>query len=186
VSAYGLTLDPGSRWGAAGIDGLPHEDVVVEQYWALAREARARGLEHYEISNYARPGFRSRHNQRYWDAGEYLAAGPGACGFVGDLRYANVKSLARYGAALEADRLPLDTVDRLDHRQRAAERLFLGLRLVDGVPAAWLDEHAAATPALGPRLEAWRARGLLVARGARLALTEAGFLVSDALFVDLV
>lgn len=186
VSAYGLTLDAGSRWGAAGVEGLPAEDVVVEQYWALATAAAGRGLEHYEVSNYARPGYRSHHNQIYWRGEEYLAAGPGACGFVGDVRYGNVKALARYCATLEDGRLPIDTVERLDARQRAAERLFLGLRLSDGVPATWLEEHAAATPALARRLDAWRERGLLVARGDHLALTEAGFLVSDALFVDLV
>src|SRR5262245_58762061 len=59
LSAYGLTLDAGSLWGAAGIDGLPTEDTQVDQYWRLARVAAARGFEHYEISNYARPGFRS-------------------------------------------------------------------------------------------------------------------------------
>ena len=67
-----------------------------EQYWALARAAAARGFEHYEISNYARPGFRSRHNQIYWRAAEYLAAGPGACGFVGrTCATRNVKPVAR-------------------------------------------------------------------------------------------
>src|SRR5207249_2944165 len=56
LSAYGLTLDAGSLWGAAGIEGLPTEDTQVDQYWRLARAAAARGLEHYEISNYARRG----------------------------------------------------------------------------------------------------------------------------------
>jgi oxygen-independent coproporphyrinogen-3 oxidase len=185
LSAYGLTLDAGSRWGATGVADLPVDDTVVEQYWILAGAARARGLEHYEISNYARPGFRSRHNQIYWRADEYLAAGPGACGFVGDVRYGNTKPVARYAAALEAGLLPVDTVERLDVGQRAAERLFLGLRLADGVPAAWLHARAAAVPALRRRLDDWRERGLLVARGARVALSEAGFLVSDALFVEL-
>ncbi|HXH83951.1 MAG TPA: radical SAM family heme chaperone HemW, partial [Candidatus Tectomicrobia bacterium] len=90
LSAYGLTLDAGSRWAAEGVAGLPPEDAVVAQYWALAEAAAARGLEHYEISNYARPGFRARHNLVYWRAEEYLACGPGACGFVGDVRYGNV------------------------------------------------------------------------------------------------
>jgi oxygen-independent coproporphyrinogen-3 oxidase len=185
LSAYGLTLDPGSRWGATGVADLPPDDTVVDQYWALAGAARARGLEHYEISNYARPGFRARHNQIYWRAGEYLAAGPGACGFIGDVRYGNTKPVARYAAALDAGVLPVDTVERLDPDQRAAERLFLGLRLADGVPAAWLQARATAVPALRRRLDDWRERGLLVARGDRVALSEAGFLVSDALFVEL-
>lgn len=185
LSAYGLTLDAGSLWGAAGVTGLPPEDAVVAQYWALARAAAARGFEHYEISNYARPGFRSRHNLTYWRAAEYLAAGPGGCGFVGDVRYANLKPLARYCATLEAGTLPVDTFERLTPAQRAAERLILGLRTSDGVPAAALAERAGHDPGLARTLADWRASGRLVEDGARVRLSEAGFLVSDALFVDL-
>jgi len=185
LSAYGLTLDAGSLWAATGVEGLPPEGTVVEQYWALARAAAARGFEHYEISNYARSGFRSRHNQIYWRAAEYLAAGPGACGFVGDLRYSNVKPVARYCAALEAGALPIETSEQLTARQRDSEHLFLGLRLADGVPLAALQARMADDAALARRIAAWREAGLLADRGSNIALTEAGFLVSDALFVEL-
>ncbi len=185
LSAYGLTLDAGSLWGAAGVSGLPPEDDVVAQYWALAHAAARRGLEHYEISNYARPGYRSRHNLTYWHAAEYLAAGPGGCGFIGDVRYGNVKPLARYCAAAEAGTLPVDTFERLTPAQRAAERLILGLRTVDGVPTATLTERAAKDPGLARTLGAWRETGRLVDAAGRTRLTEAGYLVSDALFVDL-
>jgi len=186
LSAYGLTLDAGSVWAATGVEGLPAEGAVVEQYWALARAAAARGFEHYEISNYARPGLRSRHNQIYWRAAEYLACGPGACGFVGDVRYSNVKPVVRYCATLEDGALPLDTSERLTERQRLGERLILGLRLADGVPRAWLDERVAGDTALARRIAAWRERGILADRGDNVVLTEAGFLVSDGLFVELV
>ncbi len=185
LSAYGLTLDGGSAWSPATAPALPPESVVVEQYWALARAAATRGFEHYEISNYARPGRRSRHNQVYWRAAEYLALGPGACGFVGDARYGNVRATPRYCAALEAGALPIDTCERLSARQRLAERLILGLRTADGVPAAWLTERAQGDAALGRTLGTWRERALLVARDDRVALSEAGFLLSDALFVEL-
>ena len=185
LSAYGLTLDAGSLWAATGVEGLPPEGAVVEQYWTLARAAAARGLEHYEISNYARPGFRSRHNQIYWRAAEYLACGPGGCGFVGDVRYGNVKPVGRYCARLEDGVLPIDTAERLTARQQLGERLILGLRLADGVPRAWLDERLDGDATLGRRVAAWRESGVLVDRGDRIALSEAGFLVSDALFVDL-
>ncbi len=185
LSAYGLTLDAGSVWASTGVEGLPAEGAVVEQYWMLARAAAARGFEHYEISNYARPGFRSRHNQIYWRAAEYLACGPGACGFAGDVRYGNVKPVARYCATLEDGALPIDTSERLTDRQRLGERLILGLRLVDGVPRAWLDERLAGDAALRRNVGRWREAGVLTDRGDNVALTEAGFLVSDALFVDL-
>ncbi|HSE94191.1 MAG TPA: radical SAM family heme chaperone HemW [Methylomirabilota bacterium] len=185
VSAYGLTLDGGSAWGAGGVAGLPAEDTVVEQYWALTRAAAARGLEHYEISNYARPGFHARHNEIYWQAGEYLAAGPGGCGHVGGVRYGTARSLPRYCAALEGGALSIDSAERLTPRQRLGERLMLGLRTADGVPAAWFRERLDADPALTRRVDAWREHGLLVTREDRVALSEAGFLLSDALFVEL-
>jgi putative oxygen-independent coproporphyrinogen III oxidase len=185
LSAYGLTLDAGSLWAVTGVAGLPAEGAVVEQYWTLAGAAAARGFEHYEISNYARPGFRSRHNQVYWRAAEYLACGPGACGFLGDVRYGNVKPVARYCATLEGGTLPIDTSERLTPRQQLGERLILGLRLADGVPRAWLEERLDGDAVLARKVATWRDTGLLSARGDRLALTESGFLVSDALFVEL-
>jgi oxygen-independent coproporphyrinogen-3 oxidase len=185
LSAYGLTLDAGSLWGASGVDGLPPEDSVVAQYWALAREAGARGYEHYEVSNYARPGYRSRHNQIYWRAAEYLACGPGACGFIGDVRYSNARALGRYCAPLEAGVLPVDAAERLTARQRLAERLILGLRTGDGVPRAWLEERTETDGPLRRRVATWADANLLAFRGDRVRLTEMGFLVSDALFVEL-
>ncbi|MBI1845866.1 MAG: coproporphyrinogen III oxidase family protein, partial [Candidatus Rokubacteria bacterium] len=152
---------------------------------ALAARAAAHGFEHYEISNHARPGRRSRHNLNYWRRGEYLAAGPGAAGFLGDLRYTNVKPLARYCALAEGGRLPVGEHEILTQRQALGERLILGLRTADGVPAAWLDERAAGEAALARRLDDWRARGLLLAAGDRARLSEEGFLLSDALFVEL-
>jgi oxygen-independent coproporphyrinogen-3 oxidase len=186
LSAYGLALDEGSRWHATGVGGLPAEDEITAQYWRLARLAGAAGYEHYEISNYARPGRRSAHNQIYWRAEEYLGLGPGACGFLGDVRYGNVKPVERYCGLLEHGTLPVATRETLTPRQRLAERLILGLRLSDGVPETWLGERIALEAGRLPEVVAdWRDRGLLVAEAGRLRLTEAGFLLSDALFVDL-
>jgi oxygen-independent coproporphyrinogen-3 oxidase len=186
LSAYALTLDEGSLWHAAGVSGLPVEETVTAQYWTLARLAAEAGFEHYEISNYARPGFRSRHNQRYWRWEEYLALGPGACGFLGRVRYGNVKPVERYCTLVEAGRLPLQSHESLTERQALGERLILGLRTSDGIAAERLVERCAlerdGLPAI---LDAWRERGLLVERDGRARLTEAGFLLSDALFTDL-
>ena len=186
LSAYALTLDEGSLWNSAGVTRLPAEETVTAQYGRLTELAAEAGFEHYEVSNYARPGHRSTHNQIYWRAEEYLGLGPGACGFLGDVRYGNVKPIERYGALVAAGLPPVATHETLTPRQRMAERLILGLRLGDGVPAAWLDERAALGPErLSATLEAWRERGLLGESGGRVRLTEAGFLLSDALFIEL-
>jgi len=185
LSAYGLTLDPGSVWGSTGVTSLPPEETVVAQYWTMVERAAARGYEHYEISNYARPGFRSRHNQVYWRRGEYLALGPGAAGFVGDLRYGNVKPVGRYVQGLDDGRLPIDTSERLDARQVLAETLILGLRTADGVASSLLADRVADDAVLRRRLAGWREQDLLVDDGPRTRLTDGGFLLSDALFVEL-
>lgn len=186
LSAYALTLDEGSLWHAAGVTGLPQEDEITGQYWALAALAAEAGLEHYEVSNYARTGRRSEHNQIYWRAEEYLGLGPGAAGFLGDARYVNVKPVDRYRALVAEGRAPVGSHEVLTSGQRQAERLILGLRLADGVPASWLDERIRLEPGRLPALlAAWRERGLLALDGERARLTEAGFLLSDALFVEL-
>jgi len=214
LSAYALTLDEGSLWNAAASAGraggrrgagappseasespagraagsilLPPEETVTAQYSRLVQLAAEAGFEHYEVSNYARPGHRSAHNQIYWHAEEYLGLGPGACGFLGDVRYGNVKPVERYRGMVAAGNAPVDTHETLTPRQRLAERLILGLRLGDGIPSAWLEERVALAPARLPAtLEAWRERGLLAESDGRVRLTETGFLLSDALFVEL-
>ncbi len=186
LSAYGLTLDEGSLWHSAGVSGLPPEETVTAQYWRLAGLAADAGYEHYEVSNYARPGRRSAHNQVYWRGEEYLALGPGACGFLGDVRYGNVKPVERYCALVERGEAPVGFHETLTPRQRLAERLMLGLRTRDGVPTAWLAERVALDPGRLPALlEQWRRRGLFAEDADRVRLTEAGFLLSDSLFMEL-
>jgi oxygen-independent coproporphyrinogen-3 oxidase len=186
LSAYALTLDEGSLWHAAGVSGLPAEETVTAQYWVLAELAAEAGFEHYEVSNYARPGRRSRHNQRYWRWQEYVGLGPGACGFLGQMRYGNVKPVERYCALVEQGALPLSTHEVLTERQALAEQLILGLRTSDGVPAERLAERCTLERGRLPGvLDAWAERGLLVEGDGRVRLTEAGFLLSDALFTEL-
>jgi putative oxygen-independent coproporphyrinogen III oxidase len=186
LSAYALTLDEGSLWHAAGIGDLPPEEIVTSQYTALTRLAPEAGYEHYEISNYARPGRRSIHNQIYWHAQEYVGLGPGASGFLGDVRYTNAKPVERYTALVAAHRLPIESHETLTRRQRLAERLILGLRLVDGIPADWLGERIDLEAGrLSAVLDAWKERELIVEDAGRVRLSEAGFLLSDALFVEL-
>jgi oxygen-independent coproporphyrinogen-3 oxidase len=186
LSAYGLTLDEGSLWHARGVSNLPPEEAVTAQYWALARAAAEAGFEHYEVSNYARPGFRSRHNQRYWRWEEYLGLGPGACGFLDHVRHANVKPVERYTTLVESGQLPWASHEVLTARQALAERLILGRRTSDGIPSARLAERCALERGRLPEvLDAWRERGLLAEHDGRAHLTEAGFLLSDALFTEL-
>ena len=156
----------------------------------MSRLLRARltaaGIAQYEISSYARASHRSRHNQRYWRWEEYLALGPGACGFLGHVRYGNVKPVERYCTLVEGGSLPLQSHEVLTARQALAEQLILALRTSDGLPAERLAERCALERGRLPEvLDAWRERGLLTEEHGRARLTEAGFLLSDALFTEL-
>jgi oxygen-independent coproporphyrinogen III oxidase len=192
LSAYALTLDEGSLWHARSVSAhsgsvaMPPEETTTAQYRLMTELAAKAGFEHYEVSNYARPGHRSAHNQIYWRAEEYLGFGPGACGYLGDVRYANVKPVDRWAAMIADGLAPVDSHETLTPRQRMAERLMLGLRMREGVPAQWMEERAAVDGArLRGVLAAWTERGLLVTEGGRARLTEPGFLLSDALFMEL-
>jgi oxygen-independent coproporphyrinogen-3 oxidase len=101
------------------------------------------------------------------------------------MRYANVKATPRYCETLAGGVLPVASSEHLTERQRLAERLLLGLRTVDGIRAALLESRLDGDSRLRRLVDEWRARTLLVDAGDHVRLTEAGFLLSDALFVEL-
>src|SRR5437764_1137247 len=105
-----------------------------------------------------------------------------AAASLGEAAAGNIRPLTRWRAAVDAGTLPVETSERLTPRQRLAERLILGLRTSDGVPAAWLAERTASEPALARRIDEWERARHLVADGARVRLTDAGLILSAALF----
>ncbi len=187
LSAYGLTIEPGTQFGHRPPAGLPAEEIQLAQVEQLVARAAAAGLTRYEVSNFARPGFASRHNLLYWRREDYLGIGPGAHGALGPVRVANLRSQTRYRAAVAAGRWPIEAWERLTPRQVDGERIVLGLRLAEGIPRTWLTRHLGADPAgLERALDRYVAAGVLSVPGDRLVLTERGLLVSDTIFAELV
>ncbi len=187
LSAYALTLEPGTAFGRRPPAGLPDDGAVTAQYGLLCERASAAGLERYEISNFARPGFRSRHNLLYWRREEYLGLGPGAHAALGAARFGNVRAHTRYRDAIGAGRWPIAWREALTPRQVRGERIILGLRLAEGIPRAWVEGHLAGEAGrFGRALERYVESGLLEVRDGRLALTPRGVLLSDTIFADLI
>jgi len=187
LSAYALTLEPATPFGRRAPAGLPDEDLQIALFEALVERTARAGLARYEVSNFARPGYRSRHNLLYWRRADYLGLGPGAHGAIGALRYVNDRSEPRWRRAVLAGDWPIAAVERLTPRQVAGERLVLGLRLAEGVPQEWLDRHLRDAPGgAGAALARYVEAGVLTERAGRLALTDRGVLVSDTLFAELV
>lgn len=114
------------------------EELTVAMYYALVDEAARHGYEHYEISNWARPGYASRHNLKYWTGAPYWAFGVSAAGYDGRTRWSNTRNIHEYLKRLEHAESPIAETIELDDEDRQSEHLFLRLRLQDGVN---LREH---------------------------------------------
>jgi oxygen-independent coproporphyrinogen-3 oxidase len=185
LSLYLLEIHQRTRLGrevALGRRRLPPDDETASLYEAAADALLAAGFEHYEISNFARPPRRSRHNLKYWTDQDYLGFGPSAHSYVAGERWSNAPDL---GAYLAAGGIGLPRHDDPQPRSRRGfEALFAGLRLAEGVD---LDSLRRRYPeALPQHLETTigelRDAGLLIADGERLALTRRGRLVSNEVF----
>jgi oxygen-independent coproporphyrinogen III oxidase len=195
ISIYLFEIDEGSRLGRELLSGgirysaeaVPSDDAMAESYeFACELLARA-GYDHYEISNWALPGFRSRHNLKYWRREPYLGFGAGAHSFDGRRRWANAHDPAAYAAAIEQGRLPVEQLEEITPRQALEEELFLGLRQLEGIDLAGIEERydAQHQAKLGSRIEELRALGLVEREGTQVRLAPARLAVSNEVFVAL-
>lgn len=181
LSCYLLTLPPHHRMHRE----LPDEDGQLEHLLFVDRWMKEKGFEHYEISNYARPGSRARHNLHYWKGGSYLGLGPSAHSFDASSgqRWKNVSSLHKYASLLENGESAIEWTEELSPEQRRLENWMLTLRLDEGFPRAWL-----VSPAQKARAEGMLAQGLLEAHPhspERLRLTAKGLALSDQIVANL-
>jgi oxygen-independent coproporphyrinogen-3 oxidase len=163
---------------------LPDDDLVADLYLETVDRFGASGLERYEISNFARPGFASLHNRKYWDEGSFVGFGMSAHSLRGERRWWNLDRYATYCRALEEGRGAVAGDRMLGARERAQEALFTGLRRAEGVDLdAFRHRHGIdpsvewATP-LGDVVQA----GLVETVGGRLRLTDRGMLLSNEVF----
>ena len=175
LSLYGLTVEPATplgRWRDRGsVEEAPEEGY--EREFLHAHEAlTAAGLEHYEVSNFGRPGCHSRHNRSYWRGVPYAGLGPGAHEFDGARRRWNVGAYAGWVRALAEGRDPIEGEETLTTQNRLAEEVYLGLRTSDGLR---LREEELATAS------AWERAGWGRVDGGVLRLTPLGWLRLDAL-----
>jgi oxygen-independent coproporphyrinogen III oxidase len=176
LSLYGLTVEPHTplgRWTDRGEVAPADEDRYAAEFLAAHAALGRAGLEHYEVSNAARPGHRARHNSGYWRRAPFLGLGPSAHSGWGRYRRWNLRDWAAYQRAGEAGHSLVEGEERLDDDAVALEQVYLGLRTIDGLPADRLPEETT-----GGWIEAgWAA----VHADGRLRLTPEGWLRLDAL-----
>lgn len=186
ISAYELTPEKGTRLYEA-IRGKemekPAEEAIVGMYYHLIDRLTDAGYRHYEISNFARPGFECRHNLNYWDRGEYIGAGAAAHSFIGNKRVNNVADISRYIELIKAGELPIDREIEISRDDAIKESVFLGLRKTEGIDIQMFRDGfgidiAEASLSL---MDA----GLLTYDGSHLRLTRPGIVVSNEVIVRL-
>jgi oxygen-independent coproporphyrinogen-3 oxidase len=189
ISVYCLTWEPGTAFEAARRRGdLRPVDETVEgaMFETAIDRLEAAGFEHYEVSNFARPGFRCRHNEAYWDCRPWEAFGPGAARFDGRTRITNHRSTTSWIAKTLAGVDAKGDIDAMTAEQAARERIVVGLRRRDGVDRAAFREASGfdVDGLVGPAVARWVATGLATDDGQCVRLTRGGLLVSDSLWAD--
>jgi len=140
LSCYALTVEEKTALHVKVNQGeivLPSDEVMVEQFAALRNWASSQGLEHYELSNFAQPGQRSRHNSHYWTGGPYLGIGPGAHSFDGQKRYWNISNNTLYAQGASPTSEELSVRDILNERLMVRLRTAVGFRWSDDLPAGF-------------------------------------------------
>jgi oxygen-independent coproporphyrinogen III oxidase len=180
LSVYGLTVEPRTplgRWVARhSVDELPEEDFASE-FLQAHRRLTAAGLDHYEVSNYGRPGRHSRHNWAYWQRRPYVGLGPSAHGFDGVARRWNTAAYTHWVDVLAHDGEPAAGLERLTPDDIAAEEVYLGMRTTEGVVLT--------NPEVG-FVQRWIDAGWAELHGPdRLRLTANGWLRLDSLATSL-
>jgi oxygen-independent coproporphyrinogen-3 oxidase len=190
ISTYGLTYERGTAFWSRRLRGELHEsdEELQREMYALAIDRlTTAGFEHYEVSNFARPGCRSRHNQSYWSGAGYFAAGPGAARYVAGVRETNHRSTTTYIKRMLAGQSPVAEHEKLSPEARARELIVFGLRRIAGISRR---EIRALTrydvdELVSEPLWKYANLGLLRDDGERIRLTREGLFVSDAMWPEM-
>lgn len=184
LSTYGLTFEKGTAfWTRREKGELPQatEDLERRMYDLAMERLAASDFHQYEISSFARPGFRCRHNQVYWTGQSYYGFGPGAASLMNNERRQNHRSVTTWLKRVLAGESAIGDVEKLDPESRARELLVLGLRTNDGVDRAWFNETSEfdLDELAGESIARLVAQGLLDDSGEKVCLTYEGRFLAD-------
>ena len=183
-SVYGLTVEPGTAFWRRLQKGrlpIPPEADQAAMYGASLDRLTAAGYRHYEISNFARPGFFSRHNLGCWEGRPYLGIGLSAHSFLKGRRAWNTRDLTAYMERVEATGTAIEGEETVSEEGRFLEKVMLGLRRMEGVPEGLLGRARVA-----PHLNRLLAHRFLERARGRIRLTRRGLLLADLVCAELV
>jgi oxygen-independent coproporphyrinogen-3 oxidase len=185
ISTYGLTIEAGTpyeRWHEREPQAFFDDTREADLFDTAIRTLENAGFEHYEISNFARPGHRSKHNENYWANGEYIGLGVGAASYRSGVRSVHTRDLETYVAAALAGAVIPGDAEQLEGAQRAGEAVMLALRTAQGVSLQAFKERYGVNflDFYAPVIERYRDDGLLEVDATHARLTRRGrFLAND-------
>lgn len=159
---------------------LPKEELEAEMFEYIITELERAGFEHYEISNFSKPSFESRHNLMYWDNAEYYGIGAGASGYVNGVRYKNHGPIRHYLSAVEGGNARI-TEEHLSQKEQMEEEMFLGLRKKSGVSMARFEEKFGRSfdGLYGEIIRDLVQQGLMQIEGDQVRMTKRGLFLGD-------
>ena len=186
VSVYMLEVDEDSRLGSEillngkryGAPDAPADELTAELYETAVSELALLGIQRYEISNFARPGYESLHNLKYWRLEPYFGFGADAHSFDGAQRFSNIESASEYVERMHLGQSPRITTTTANHSE---EHFFVGLRLTDGILPAATEWRRFQAP-----IQRFLSEGLLARDGEKLRLTDRGVLLSNEVFAEFI
>lgn len=191
VSIYIMEIDEGSRLGLEVLQGgsrysaknLPAEESMANFYELAQRELKSAGYQQYEISNWAKPGFASQHNLKYWRREPYLGFGAGAHSFSGTQRWANAHDAAAYVAAISAEKGASQSIESVTDELALEEELFLGLRQLAGIDLGRLKRQYGVN--LEEKIIRLASNGMVEQQGDMLRIAADKLSISNEVIVEL-
>lgn len=179
LSVYGLQIEPGTPFFERGIvcDQLLMRQMLEQTHDLLTQQ----GYHHYEISNFAKPGYEALHNTHYWDNGSYIGLGSAAASYWQGVRSQNTADITDYIQRIERGETPVVFSEQLTGQAKEGESLMLGLRKLDGVELTPRQEHW-----FGREIERHLQSGLLVREGKKVKLSREGLFLANEVFCSFV
>ena len=186
-SAYSLIVEPKTVFYNLMTKGkliLPGEDLEAEMYEVLMTSMETKGIHQYEISNFAQPGFHSKHNNLYWDNVSYAGLGAGAHGYAKGNRYANIGPIKKYMDTVTAGEFPINSTHIVTAKESMEEEMFLGLRKVAGVDKHHFKEKFGESieNVYGQVLSKYMQNGSMHTTNDAVALTKRGRFIGNEIF----
>ena len=191
ISTYNLTIEPGTAFHKQQTNGIlkmPSDNHQLAHYKTAIKTMKAAGYQHYEISNFAKPGRESRHNLNYWENGDFLGLGAGASSFLNGNRFRNNPLPSHYIREIKTLEKAVEFKETPKHRQIMGETMMLGLRLLKGINLKKFEERFGVPffNIYGSEISSLLRRKLISIKNNQIALSEKGLYLAESVIIEFI